>query len=181
VAEAAGCRLVPAAGSPAADFATGAAAARCDWLLFLLPAAVLENGWHDEIATFLDRAGRMPQGRERAAVFRRASPELGWRSRLGEAGATLRSRLLAAPGAEQGLLVSRALYRRLGGHRELPGAMAGMDLARRIGRRRLSLMRASAMAMEETPSGPGTTLRRALCVALLAARVSPRLVARLAR
>jgi hypothetical protein len=107
--------------------------------------------------------------------------EPGIRARLGEFLASLRTRLFAAPHEEQGLLVSSALYRRLGGHRDLP-AFADIDLARRIGRRRLSLLRARTLVRAPRDPAPGLagSLRNAICLALFILRFPPRLIGRLA-
>jgi hypothetical protein len=52
----------------------------------------------------------------------------------------LRCRIFALPYGDQGLLISRRLYQMLGGYRPMP-LMKDIDLVRRIGRRRLVLLR----------------------------------------
>jgi glycosyltransferase involved in cell wall biosynthesis len=180
VADAAGCNLVsvPADVDGRRD---AAEQARADWLLFLPPAAMLEPGWQGAAEAFFDEAIESGDGRRRAACFRLGRMEQGARARLGELGAVFRSRLLAAPHEEQGLLIPKALYRSLGGHRDMP-ALAGVDLTRRIGRRRLRLLRARALvrASRETKVDVGAALRTAICLALFVMRVPPRLIGRLA-
>ena len=130
VADAAGCRIVAGGGEKGADLARGAGLARSDWLLFLSPEVMLEPGWQREARDFIDRL---------------AHAGFGWRARASEMHAALRARLLAAPLPEQGLLVPASLYRAVGGHRA--GArMAESDLGRRIGRGRLSFLRARAIS-----------------------------------
>jgi glycosyltransferase involved in cell wall biosynthesis len=145
VADAAGCRIVPGGGEKGADLAKGAGLARSDWLLFLSPDVMLEPGWQREARDFIDRLAIAGNGASRAAAFRLAHAGFGWRARTSEVVAALRSRLLAAPLPEQGLLVPASLYRAVGGHRA--GArLAESDLGRRIGRGRLSFLRARAVS-----------------------------------
>jgi hypothetical protein len=80
-----------------------------------------------------------------AAVFRRTS----------DADATLPRQIIALlaaawrrPHPEQGLMISREAYDRLGGHRaDVPDPEA--DLLRRIGRRRIVTLRSGAMGRGE--------------------------------
>jgi glycosyltransferase involved in cell wall biosynthesis len=145
VADAAGCRIVTGGGEKGADLAKGAALARSDWLLFLSPDVMLEPGWQREARDFIDRLTISGSGASRAAAFRLAHAGFGWRARATEVVAALRSRLFASPLPEQGLLVPASLYRAVGGHRA--GArLAERDLGRRIGRGRLSFLRARAVS-----------------------------------
>jgi len=143
VADAAGCKILPGSGDSGADLAKGAAQARSDWLLFLSPDVVLEPGWQREAREFIDRLAMAGAGGNRAASFRHVSAGFGWRARLSELGATVRTRVFASPSRKEGLLVSAQLYRTVGGHR--PGKVDG-DLARRIGRARLSFLRSRAVS-----------------------------------
>lgn len=145
VADAAGCRILDGTGNPGADLAAGAAKARSDWLLFLSPDVMLEPGWQREAREFIDRLAMSGAGANRAASFRHASAGFGWRARLSEVRASVRSRLFASPSRQEGLLVPAGLYRAVGGHQARPGN-ADRDLARRIGRSRLSFLRARAVS-----------------------------------
>ena len=179
VADEAGCTVVRGSGAEA--LMRAADMARGDWLLFLSPASVLEFGWQGEALAFVDRAFMAGNARARAATFRLRRAEDGGRARLAEGLATFRTRLFAAAYGEQGLLISRSFYRALGGHRDL-AAMADVDLARRIGRRRLTLLRARAMVRRPDNSGSGLlrSARNAACLALFVLRLPPRLIGRLA-
>ena len=116
-----------------------------------------------------------------AATFRLGRAEAACRVRSAEWLASFRTRLFSAPYGEQGLLISRAFYRTLGGHRDL-AAMADVDLARRIGRRRLTVLRAHAMVRRPDHGGSGLarTARNAACLMLFVLRLPPRLIGRLA-
>ena len=179
VADAAGCSVVPAKGGD--GLRRAAEAARGDWLLFLPSGSVVEANWQGEALAFIDRAVLAGEGTQSAAAFRLGRVEPGWRARRAEWLAGLRSRLFAAPREAQGLLISRAFYRSLGGHRPLP-AMADVDLARRIGGRRLTLLRSRAYVRGGGAGGSGLVrgLRNAACLALFVLRLPPGLIVRIA-
>src|SRR2546430_2913211 len=116
VADVAGCRFLRFEGSRAAAVAAGARQARSPWLMFLHAGAVLDSGWIEETTQFIQ--GVSVSGRARAGIFRYA--------RSPYADTTLRdgfkflARIIAGPSAEQGLLIARDHYDRLGGVR--PGS-----------------------------------------------------------
>jgi glycosyltransferase involved in cell wall biosynthesis len=141
IADAAGAHIVTAGRSRGAQLAAGAQSARSEWLLFLHPETALESGWEVEVESFLHQA--MPE-RPRAAVFRFALEEFGAPARRAEAKAAFRSWLLGLPYGDQGLLVPRRLYKKLGGYRNL-ARLEDADIVRRIGRRRLVMLRARAI------------------------------------
>jgi glycosyltransferase involved in cell wall biosynthesis len=144
VADAAGCNLVEVDGDRPGGLRRAAEIARGDWLLFLAPTVVLDTGWQDEALNFIDGAVLAGEGRLRAACFTLGRLDGGLAARLGLWGAALRARLFATPRDEQGLLLSKSLYRSLGGHRA--GRMTGDgDLARRVGARRLTILRSRAV------------------------------------
>ena len=78
-----------------------------------------------------------------AAAFRRNSAT--FRPTLFEALALLHAALGAAPSAKQGLLIAKAHYDRLGGHRA-DARQPERDLVRRLGRRHVVLLRTGAIA-----------------------------------
>src|ERR1700722_14051151 len=51
----AGCRFLPFQGSRAAALAAGARQASSPWLMFLHAGAVIDSGWTDETAQFIQR------------------------------------------------------------------------------------------------------------------------------
>src|ERR1700716_4371177 len=112
VADVAGCRFLPFVGTRAAALAAGAALARSPWLMFLHAGAVLDSGWIEETAQFIQ--GVSMSDRPRAGIFRYArSPytDAGFRDSL-----KFVARLIAGPSADQGLLIARDHYDRLGGY-----------------------------------------------------------------
>src|SRR4030088_2268352 len=70
VADVAGCRFLRFGGSHAAALAAGAGQARSPWLMFLHAGAVLDSGWIEETAQFIQ--GVFDRGRPRPGIFRYA-------------------------------------------------------------------------------------------------------------
>src|SRR6202035_3101456 len=70
VADVAGCHFLHFEGTRAAALAAGASEARSPWLMFLRAGAVLDAGWIDETAQFIQRVAM--SDRPRAGVFRYA-------------------------------------------------------------------------------------------------------------
>jgi hypothetical protein len=136
VADVAGCRFLRAEGSQVAALAAGAALARSPWLMFLRAGAVLDAGWIDETTQFIQNVAA--SGRQRAGIFRYApSPyaERGVRDRL-----TAIARFVAGPLTDQGLLIARDHYVRLGGY--APNIRrAEAKLLRRLGRSSRTMLR----------------------------------------
>jgi glycosyltransferase involved in cell wall biosynthesis len=144
VADVAGCRLLQVPGGLGAQLKAGAAAARAPWLLFLRPGVVPDVGWIDEVGRFMQDAALSPHTHKQAAVFRRAVAA-GSRPLLVEAASLVAAALGSRRRPEQGLLIAKALYRAVGGHRaEVPHPEA--ELLRRLGRGRIVTLRTAALA-----------------------------------
>jgi hypothetical protein len=136
VADVAGCRFMAFDGSRAAALAAGARQARSPWLMFLHAGAVLDSGWIEETAQFIQRVS--DNGPPRAGIFRYArSPyaETGLRD-----GLKFVARMIAGPWADQGLLIARDHYERLGGH-ALNARRPEARLLRQLGRSSRILLR----------------------------------------
>jgi hypothetical protein len=140
VADVAGCRFLRFSGSHGAALAAGARQARSPWLMFLHAGAVLDSGWIEETAQFIQ--GVSNSGRPRAGIFRYArSPyaDAGLRD-----GLKFVARLIAGPSAEQGLLIARDHYDRLGGHAP-DTRRSEARLLRQLGRSSRTLLRSRIM------------------------------------
>lgn len=172
IADDAGARIIATGRGRGPQLAAGAAVAKGPWLLFLHADTRLEHGWDLEAVRFMEDHAA---GEGRAAAFRFALDDEGPMPRLMEALVALRCRLLALPYGDQGLLIGKAAYDRLGGFRELP-LMEDVDLVRRIGRRRLHLLRAKALTSAARYRRDGYLRRSARnlsCLALYYAGVAP--------
>ena len=136
VADVAGCRFMAFKGTRAAALAAGARQARAPWLMFLHAGAVLDSGWIEETAQFVERVSA--GGKPRAGIFRYArSPYAD--PRLSD-GIKYLARMIAGPSAEQGLLIARDHYERLGGYAP-DGRRPEARLLRQLGRSSRTLLR----------------------------------------
>jgi len=140
VADVAGCRFLRFEGTHAGALADGARQARSPWLMFLHAGAVLEQGWIDETAQFIQRVSS--GGQPRAGIFRFArSPyaDPGLRD-----GFKFIARMIAGPSAEQGLLIAKDHYERLVGY--APDARRSeAKLLRQLGRSSRTQLRSRIM------------------------------------
>lgn len=180
IADAAGTRIVTAPRGRGSQLRAGAAAARGEWLLFLHGDTSLEPGWEAEAEKFMRdvASGRRPQA---AAAFRFALDDDGWMPRLMERLVGLRCLFFALPYGDQGLLVPRTLYARLGGFRPVP-LMEDVDFVRRLKRRERVMLRSRAVTSGLRYRHDGYVLRplrNLLCLGLYYLRVPPRVLARL--
>jgi glycosyltransferase involved in cell wall biosynthesis len=142
VVDIAGCNIVVSKAPLAARLKSAAASARGTWLLFLRPGVVLDAAWLEEVARVVETAVMRGTVESHAAVFRRAPPDAGaplGRQLIGVLAAALRG-----PHPDQGLLISRQAYDRIGGHRA-EAADPERDLLRRLGRRRTVTLRTAAI------------------------------------
>jgi hypothetical protein len=142
VADVAGCRFLPFEGPHAAALAAGARQARAPWLMFLRAGAVLDTGWIEETTQFIQ--GVALSGSERAGIFRYArSPyaDMRLRDRLNSV-----RRLVTGPRTDQGRVIARDHYFRLGGHP--PDARRSeAQLLRQLGRSSRTVLRSRVMMM----------------------------------
>lgn len=158
------------------QLARGAAVAQGDWLLFLHADTRLDPGWETTVTDFI-----AVEGEDRAAAFAFALDDDAPAARRLERMVARRCRWLALPYGDQGLLISRKLYDELGGFRSQP-LMEDVDLVRRIGRRRLTILgcRAVTSAVRYRRDGyVGRSLRNLICLSLYFIGIPPRLIARL--
>ncbi len=182
VAERLGARVVMAARGRGGQLVAGVAAARGEWLLLLHADTRLEEGWSRGPHLTLPLR---PQGRrgdwERAYYFRFALDCDDPRARRLERMVAWRSRVLGLPYGDQGLLIHRDLLRSVGGVRALP-LMEDVDLARRLGRRRLVAVDVAAVTSPAKWVREGwhrRSARNLVCLGLYFLGVPPRVIARL--
>ncbi len=177
VAAGGGARLVVAARGRGSQLAAGAEAASSPWLLFLHADTALEAGWEAAARSFMAAAGSA----QRAAVFRFVVVDEDVAARRLEALVAWRCRVLGLPYGDQGLLIHRDLYKRVGGFRPLP-LMEDVDIVRRIGARRLVVLEAAALTSAARYRRAGylrRSLRNLACLGLYFIGVPPRLLVRL--
>lgn len=174
---AAGARVVKAPRGRGPQLAAGAAAATGDWLLFVHADSRPQDGWQAAAGAFFGR----PDAAARAAVFRLAIDLPGRPARRLERMVAWRTRALGLPYGDQGLLISRRLYEEVGGFRPLV-LMEDVDMARRLGRKRLLMLDAEMLTSGARYRRSGIVGRAAFnlgCLGLYFLGVPPRLIARL--
>lgn len=174
-----GARLITTARGRGAQLAAGAEAARGDWLLFLHADTVLEPGWAAAARRFMADPGNAG----RAGYFAFALDDPTAAARRLERLVAWRCRVLGLPYGDQGLLIARAHYRRVGGYRPMP-LMEDVDLVRRIGRRDLAALPARAITSAERWRREGWLTRSArnlACLSLYFLGVPSRTLLRLYR
>ena len=175
IAERAGARLIVAPSGRGTQLKAGAEAAKGDWLLFLHADTVPGRRWREAVATHQRRSSA------RAACFRFRLADKAWQARAIERAVAARVALLSMPYGDQGLLISRRLYREVGGFRDLP-LMEDVDLARRLGRRRLALLDEDAFTSPDRWRRDGwfrRSARNLVCVTLYRLGVAPERIVRL--
>jgi rSAM/selenodomain-associated transferase 2 len=176
MARAAGARVVTGPPGRGQQLALGAPAAQGDWLLFLHADTRLDPGWEAVATAFIAE-----KGEGNAAAFAFALDDDAPAARRLERIVAWRSRRLALPYGDQGLLISRKLYDELGGFRPMP-LMEDVDLVCRIGRKRLMILDHRAVTSAARYRRDGyirRSLRNLVCLSLFFAGVPPRLIARL--
>ncbi len=147
VADVAGCRFVTSPALIGERLKSAAALARSQWLLFLQPGTVPDVGWIDEATRFVQQA-EAADGAARAAVFRPAAAAGGRRSAILEALALFATALAGRVQPAQGLLIAKHHYDELGGHRA-DRADPERELIRRLGRRRIVMLRCAAVTSRD--------------------------------
>lgn len=147
------------------------------WLLFLHADTALQSGWRTSACAFMSENGN----RSRAAVFRFGLDDDGPEARRLAAMVDWRVRWLALPYGDQGLLIHRDAYIALGGYTAMP-LMEDVDIIRRIGRRRLTVLEPAAITSAERWRREGWIRRSSfnvVCLGLYYIGVPPRHIKRL--
>jgi len=150
--------------------------ATTDWLLFLHADTILEQGWQFEVCEFLngdnlDVCGAFSFGLDdSSSQARRVERLTNWRSSI-----------LGLPYGDQGLLISRAFYFRLGGFRALP-LMEDVEFIRRVGKSRLRILNARAVTSSiryRTDGWYRRPFRNLICLVLYFLGVPPHSIAKI--
>lgn len=169
-----GVRVVEAPRGRGTQCRAGAAAATGEWLLVLHADTRLGAGWEGAVQAAMHDP-------ERAHHFAFALDDPSPQARRLERAVAWRCRRLALPYGDQGLLIHRALYEAVGGYAPIP-LMEDVDLVRRLGRRRIGAMPASAITSAERWRREGWRKRSArnlLILALWFLGVAPERLARI--
>ena len=177
IAAATGAQIVSAMRGRGNQLAAGADAAAGDWFLFLHADCRLAPDWEASVAAFLSA----PEAASRAGYFDFALEDDVPAARRLERIVAWRCRALALPYGDQGLLISRSLYHAVGGFAALP-LMEDVDLARRLGRRRLARIGARCTSSPRRYRREGywrRPLRNLACLSLYFIGVPPRRIVRL--
>lgn len=177
VAQEHGARTVTAPPGRGGQLAAGAAAVKGDWLLFVHADTWMEGEWVSAAIDFV----QVPENVRRAGYFRLVLDDTTRAARRLECIVAWRTRLMGLPYGDQSLLLSRELYDTVGGFRPLE-LMEDVDLMRRIGRRRLVALPASARTSAVRYRRSGYLLRSArnlLCLMLYFLGVPARVLRRL--
>jgi glycosyltransferase involved in cell wall biosynthesis len=144
VADIAGCEIMTSHAPLAVRLREATAKARASWVMFLKPGIVLDATWIDEVDRFVQQAEAHGVIDAPAAAFRAVAAQGFARPLLAEAWSSLRLALGGRIAPEQGLIIPKVLYERLGRHRDVQDPEA--DLLARLGRRRIVLLRSRAWA-----------------------------------
>jgi rSAM/selenodomain-associated transferase 2 len=177
LAQATGARVVNGPAGRGGQLQRGAVTARGEWLLFLHGDTILAAEWLFAAEDFVAN----PDNSARAAAFRFALDDERPAARRLEAIVAWRCAKFGLPYGDQGLLLSRRFYGRVGGFRDLP-LMEDVDLVRRIGRRRLSMLAVAARTSARRYREAGYWRRPArnlLCLGLYFLGLPPRFLTRL--
>lgn len=174
IADASGARILKGTQCRGERLTMGAAAARSDWFLFLHADTMLDRSWAEDAMSFIERA--MPE-KPRAAAFRFGLDHFEPAARRRETLVGLRTSLLGLPYGDQGLLIPARFYKKLGGYGPF-ASMEHIDLIRRLGRRRLVMLRARAVTCAERTPSP-QRLRHLGLLLLHALRIPTPLLSRL--
>ena len=172
-----GARVVNAAKGRGVQLSAGAKEATGRWLLFLHADTTLEPFWSTTVTSFMRGRGNGLK----AAYFTFALDDASSAARRVEGLANWRARKLGLPYGDQGLLMSRTMYDSLVGYLDLP-IMEDVDMVRRIGRRNLVELPATATTSAERYRRDGYWRRPLKNLALLSLYfmgVSPKRLARM--
>jgi rSAM/selenodomain-associated transferase 2 len=177
IARRAGARMIDAPRGRGTQLAAGAAEVAGDWSLFLHADCRLGAGWEDAVRAFVTAPGAAG----RAGYFDLALDDDVPAARRLERLVRWRCQVLALPYGDQGLLIHRTLYDRIGGYEAIP-LMEDVDIVRRLGRARLKPIGATITTSAKRYQHGGywwRPLRNLFCLLLYVAGVPPARIAKI--
>jgi rSAM/selenodomain-associated transferase 2 len=177
IAQASGAQVISAPRGRGPQLRAAADVATQPWLLAIHADTRPGPGWQEELAGFIAQ----PEAAAKAAHFRFALNDPAPEARRLEAMVAWRCRWLGLPYGDQGLLIARDFYRKLGGYEPVP-LMEDVALIRRIGRKRLVALPPAFITSAEKWQRDGWYARSArnlFCLSLWFAGVSPARIARI--
>ena len=172
-----GARVITSDRGRGPQLIAGAKATHGEWIMFLHADTVLERGWDATVMVFVSNE----RNRDRAAVFSFALDDDSLAARRLERLVRLRNNWLGLPYGDQGLLIHRRFYSRLGGYKPLP-LMEDVEMVRRIGMARMALFDIWAVTSAARYRRSGYLVRMAqnfVCLTLYFLRVPPRWIVKL--
>ena len=167
----AGCVVMEGSPNRGNQLVRGATQAHGKWLLFVHADTRLSDNWGKHARAFIE----MESSQDRAAVFNFCLDDSSLKAWLLESIVAIRVRFLALPYGDQGLLISRRFYDHIGGFAPIP-LMEDVDIIRKIGRHRLTVLPALAITSALRYQRDGylkRILRNSICLALYAMGVHP--------
>jgi glycosyltransferase involved in cell wall biosynthesis len=194
VADAAGVDVIHSESGRGRQLIAGAEQARHNWMLFLHSDTVLADGWHQEARRFMLSSDAAPHNSNapstnapsaksslpRAAAFKFALDDVGVKPRIWEHAVAARCAMFRLPYGDQGLLIPKSLYRRIGGYRPMP-LMEDVDIIRRLKSSELHMFDTPAITSAVRFQRDGYAMRsfrNLLCLAMYYAKVSPTVIER---
>ena len=176
LAEAVGAAVLKSEPGRGVQLAKGAENATGSWLLVLHADSLLTRGWTEVAQEFI----KADHEQQKAGYFRLKFDDESRAARRLERIVRWRARWLGLPYGDQGLLISRAHYQRLGGFEPVP-LMEDVKLVRQIGRRNLVALDAEIVTSARRYRGGylKRALRNAMILMLYFAGVTPERLARM--
>lgn len=113
IAEDVGARFITSERGRGTQLAAGAKVAKGEWLLFLHADSVLQPEWQATVRQHMKQ-------RDQAGYFRLRFNDPSLVAAIVARWANLRSRVFGLPYGDQGLLIRRAYYDKIGGHPSIP-------------------------------------------------------------
>ncbi len=175
-AEFMGARVITSKPGRGVQLSMGAEEAKGEWFMFLHADTILEPGWDYTVKAFAIAKNSASQ----AGYFRFKLDDISPWARWLEKFVARRSKALGLPYGDQGLLLSRYLYKNIGGFREIP-LMEDVDIVRRIGRRNLVALDGTAITSADRYKKSSylfQIIRNSFCLLLYFLGIAPEFIAK---